>query len=102
MTVKPLFPTGPIKWPVGKSGFTVILASVAQGDGLPSARAVAQKALDSGLTDVGVLNSSNYSNLTPGYYVVFAGVFDSLGEAENVLPEAKSTFPGAYTRQVSP
>ncbi len=95
-------PSGPIKWPAGKTGFTVILASVAQSDGLASARKPAQKALDAGLTDVGVLNSSNYSSLKPGYYVVFSGVFDTLAEAESNLSTATSTFAQAYTRKIVP
>ncbi len=95
-------PAAPIKWPAGKSGYTVILASVAHSDGLASARKLATKALDAGLTDVGVLDSSNFSSLTPGYYVVFSGVFDTLAQAEGNLSTAKSTFAQAYTRKIVP
>ena len=95
-------PAGPTKWPPGKTGFTIVLASIAQQDGLPTARRNAQKALDAGLSDVGILNSSNYSSLTPGYYVVFAGVHDTIADAQSNLATAKSTFPQDYTRKIVP
>jgi hypothetical protein len=95
-------PTGPIKWPAGKTGYTVLLQSVAHSDGLPSARSIAKKALDAGLTDVGILNTDNFSNLTHGYYAVFSGVFDTLGEAKSNLGTAQGTFPDAYTRKIAP
>jgi hypothetical protein len=80
----------------------VILASVAKSDGLESAQSVAQKAINASLPDVGILDSANFSSLTGGYYVVFSGVFDTLDEAEANLATATGTFPGAYTRKVSP
>jgi hypothetical protein len=95
-------PAGPIEWPPGKTGFTIVLASIVQKDGLPTARKTVQKALDAGLGDVGILNSSNYSSLNPGYYVVFAGVHDTIAEAQSNLATAKSTFPQAYTRKIVP
>jgi cell division septation protein DedD len=95
-------PPGPVNWPPGNTGFTVVLASVVQSDGLPAARRLATRAIGAGLTDVGVLNSSNYSSLNPGYYVVFSGIFDTIAEAEANLSTAKSTFPQAYTRKITP
>ena len=95
-------PTGPIKWPPGKTGFTIVLASIVQKDGLPTARRTVQRVIDAGLSDVGILNSSNYSSLNPGYYVVFAGVHDTIADAQSNLATAKSTFPQAYTRKIVP
>jgi hypothetical protein len=95
-------PTGPIKWPAGKTGFTVVLASVAHSDGLASARKTAQKGIDAGLTDVGVLNSDNFSSLRGGFYVVFSGVFDTLAEAQSGVATAQGTFPQAYQRKIVP
>ena len=95
-------PAGPIRWPPGKTGFTIVLASIVQSAGLPAARQTAQRAIDAGLTDVGILNSSNYSSLTPGFYVVFSGVHDTIGDAQSDLSTARSTFPQAYTRKISP
>jgi hypothetical protein len=91
-----------VTWPPGKTGYTIVLASVVQSDGLQAARRVAKKALDAGLTDVGVLNSSNYSGLTPGYYVVFSGIYDSVAAAEANLSTAKATYPQAYPRKIQP
>ena len=80
----------------------MVLASIAQSDGIAAARKTAEKALGAGLSDVGILNSSNFSSLNGGYYVVFSGVYDSLAEAESNLSTAKPTFPQAYTRKISP
>jgi hypothetical protein len=63
----------------------------------------AQRAIDAGLPRVGILTSSNYSSLNPGYYVVFTGVYDSAGGANSHLQTARDAgFPLAYTRQVTP
>ena len=93
---------GPIGWPPGQTAFTIVLASVPQADGLAAARQLARNALADGLSDVGVLNSSNYSSLNPGYYVVFSGVYDSIAEAQSNLNAAKTTFPQAYPRKIEP
>jgi cytoskeletal protein RodZ len=95
-------PTGPITWPAGKSGWTIVLASVAKSAGLSTARSDARKAIGAGLKDVGILNSDNYSSLKGGYYVVFSGVYDTNGEAESNLSTAKATFSGAYAREITP
>ena len=51
----------------------------------------------------GILDSSNYSSLNPGYYVVFTGVYDSASGANAHLQEARDAgWPLAYTRQVTP
>ena len=62
----------------------------------------AQRAINAGLPEVGVLNSSDYSSLNPGYYATFTGIYDSENEAEGALPRARSSgFPLAYTRRVA-
>jgi hypothetical protein len=95
-------PAGPVNWPPGKTGYTVVLASIVRSDGLPTARRTVRQALAAGLSDVGIIDSSNYSSLNPGYYVVFAGIFDTIAEAQSGLATAKSTFPQAYTRKIAP
>jgi hypothetical protein len=52
------------------------------------------------LTDVGLLNSSEFSSLHSGYYVVFSGIFNSEQEAKSALDTAKSSYPQAYVRQI--
>ena len=61
------------------------------------ARATAQK----GLRRVGVLDSSRYASLHPGYWVVFAGVYPSEPEATSRLREARGVQRGARTERVS-
>jgi hypothetical protein len=51
---------------------------------------------------VGVLNSSRFASLHPGYFVVFSGIFESQAEATSALPRARSAFPLAYQREIVP
>jgi hypothetical protein len=95
--------TGTIQfWPPNKDGFTVILKSTPVSEGRGPAESSAQQALNAGLPEVGILDSSNFTTLNPGYYVTFTGVYDSPDEAENALPRARSSgFPTAYVREVA-
>jgi hypothetical protein len=91
-----------IAWPSGRNGYTVILKSTPTGEGRGEADAAAQRALNAGLPQVGVLNSSDYSSLNPGYYATFTGIYNSQDEAEGALPRARSAgFPLAYVRRVA-
>ncbi len=73
---------GLVEWPPGQTGYTIVLASLPESAGRTAAVGAAQKASQAGLTDTGVLNSSDYSSLHPGYWVVFSGIFDTLDEAK--------------------
>jgi hypothetical protein len=89
-------------WPPNKDGFTVVLKSTPVSEGRGPAESSAQQALNAGLPEVGILDSSNFTTLNPGYYVTFTGVYDTLDEAENALPRARSSgFPTAYVREVA-
>jgi hypothetical protein len=91
-----------ISWPSGTDGFTVVLKSTPVAEGRGPAESAAQQAINRGLPEVGILNSSNYSTLNPGFYVTFTGVYDTQNEAENALPRARSSgFPTAYVREVA-
>jgi hypothetical protein len=93
--------TGNVSWPPGKDGFTIILKSVPVSEGRAQSDAAAQRARNNGLTQVGVLNSSNYSSLRSGYWVTFTGIYDTQAQAENNLANARSKgFPLAYAREV--
>lgn len=88
-------------WP-NRNGYTVVLASVpSRGKGLDEAQADAKLALGRGVRDVGILTSAKFSSLHPGYYVVFAGVFDSLGEAQTAATRLSGRYPNAYARQIA-
>jgi hypothetical protein len=89
-----------IEWPQGQNGWTIVLVSTPESAGRAAATSEARKALAAGLTDVGVLNSSEFSSLHPGYFVVFSGIFDSASEASAALDTAKASYPQAYTRQI--
>jgi hypothetical protein len=91
-----------ISWPSGRDGYTVVLKSTRTSDGRSEAEAAAQRAINAGLPQVGVLNSSDYSSLNSGYYVTFTGIYNSQNEAEGALPRARQAgFPLAYVRRVA-
>jgi hypothetical protein len=92
---------GLIRWPRGTNAWTVVLVSLPQTGGGEPARAKADEALRRGLRQVGVIDSSRFASLHPGYYVVFSGVYASEEEATGQLQRAKAVFPLAYTRQIA-
>jgi serine/threonine-protein kinase len=84
---------------LGGTGYTAILASVSTE---AEAKAKQQQATNSGI-DTGVLYSSDYSSLRPGYWVVFSGDFPSNAEANTRALQAKAAgFSDAYPRYVAP
>jgi septal ring-binding cell division protein DamX len=89
-----------IQWPQ-RNGYTIVLASIPLNRGIGPATAFAQRALKRGFQSVGVLVSSRYSGLHPGYYLVFTGVYDSVEEAQGKLPSVTPRFPTAYARQIA-
>jgi hypothetical protein len=103
-TAPPPPPANPaaITWPRDRRGWTIVLLSLPQQNGRDAAAAQARKARDGGLRRVGVLDSSRYASLHPGYYVVFQGVYDSEAEASSALQRARTVFPSAYQREIVP
>lgn len=92
-----------IAWPSGRSGYTVILDSIPQSRGRAAAEARAREAIADGLPQVGVLNSSLYSSLNRGYWVVFTGVYDTEAQAVAAVPNARAKgWPVAYPREIEP
>ena len=88
-------------WPSGTSGWTNVLVSVPKIDGRDAAVARADQARRRGLRRVGVLDSSRYASLHPGYWVVFAGIYPSEPEATSRLREARGVQRGAHTARIS-
>ena len=85
-------------WP-GGSAYTAILASVRSE---AEARALQSQATERGL-DAGVLHSSDFRSLRPGYWVVFSGSFPSQADAARRTSRAKELGYGqSYPRLVSP
>ncbi|MGI9111488.1 MAG: hypothetical protein ACR2GT_04735 [Gaiellaceae bacterium] len=91
-----------ISWPTGRRGWTIVLLSLPQDGGRAAARAKADDAREGGLRRVGILDSSRFASLHPGYYVVFQGVFESETEAASALQRARTVFPAAYQRAIVP
>jgi len=103
--VKP-HPTGPKNgryvWPANRNGWTIVLVSYPKTTGRTAALATADHAAHSGLTQVGVLDSSQYASLQPGYYVVFTGIYASKSDADAAVSTARQGgFGGAYSRQIA-
>jgi hypothetical protein len=93
----------PMDWPAGQSGYTVVLQSLPTTNGRAFAVAQALAALHAGVPDVGILDSSKFSSLHPGYYVLFSGVFHSFDDANTAATTARSHgYQRAEARQVTP
>jgi hypothetical protein len=71
-------------------------------NGRAAALAEARQALHVGMKQVGVLDSSRFSSLHPGYYVVFSGIYGSSSEAASGVSSVHSHgFGDAYQKQVT-
>jgi len=93
-----------ISWPKDTSGWTIVLASVPVA---PANRAVAARqardAVEQGLRQVGVITSSGFSSLHPGYLVVFSGIYETRTAAEQALSRARAAgYEAGYTREIVP
>jgi hypothetical protein len=102
---KPRRPPKPtlVFWPAGKSGWTIVLDSVPTTNGRAGAVAEAKQALGLGMKQVGVLDSSRFSSLHPGYFVVFAGIYDTEAGAQSHVIEAhRHGYRGPYPRPITP
>jgi len=90
-------------WPATKSGWTIVLDSVPAANGRTGAVAEAKQAARLGMSEVGVLDSSRFSSLHPGYFVVFAGIYDTEAEAQSHVIEAhRHGYRGPYPRPITP
>ena len=93
---------GRFAWPSNENGWTIVLVSYPKTTGAASARAKAAQAAKAGLSEAGVVDSSNYASLQPGYLVVFTGVYASKDDADAAVPTARQAgFAGAYSRQIA-
>jgi hypothetical protein len=94
---------GRTPWPQGLDGWTVVLGSLPVDHGRKQPLRVAASAAKAGLPQVGVLDSSTYASLHPGYYVVFSGVYGIPSDADTALATVRARgFAGAYVLRVSP
>ncbi len=102
-TAKPPANPAAIVWPRDRRGWTIVLLSLPQSNGLAPANAKAAELRRGGLRRVGVLTSDRYASLHPGYYVIFTGIFDSEAEAASALQRARAVCDcTAYQREIVP
>jgi hypothetical protein len=93
---------GHLTWPANENGWTIVLVSYPKTNGGAAARQTATQAAKAGLTKVGVLDSSSYASLQPGYLVVFTGIYGSKADADAAVSTAhQAGFGGAYSRQIA-
>jgi hypothetical protein len=89
-------------WPRGRSGWTIVLVSTPKARGQDEAVAVAQQARSRGLTGVGLLDSSRFASLQPGYWMTFAGRYQSEADATGSLRRARAAVKGARVQRIEP
>jgi hypothetical protein len=89
-------------WPAGMSGYTVQLQTLPQsGTTVSAVEAAKSAASGKGAKAVGALKSEEFSSLTAGSYVIYAGVDHKKAEAEKALEGLEKSFPGAKVIRVS-
>jgi hypothetical protein len=98
----PVGPSGVAEWPTEEDGWTIAIAAVPQTAGRATAVKRARTARTKGLPQVGVLDSSRYASLHPGYWIVFTGVYSSEAEATSALETARRASRTAVVRRVVP
>lgn len=91
-------------WPDGLSAWAVIIASKDQAQFAEAdARVIADEAAAAGVLQTGVLDSSAYPSLNPGYWAVYSGPYDTEDEAEQAAANIRTQgYPEAYAREVTP
>ena len=95
-------PNGRLAWPASENGWTIVLVSYPKTNGRPAALATASKAARARLHQVGILDSSKFASLQPGYLVVFTGIYGSKDDADAAVSTARQAgFGGAYSRQIA-
>ncbi len=89
-------------WPSGTSGYTVQLQTLpVTGTQTSAVEAAKSAASAKGAKGVGALKSEDFSSLTAGNYVIYAGVDHKRSEAQKALAGLKKSFPGASVVKVS-
>lgn len=87
---------GSSDWPIGVTAWTAILASTRSESDARSAKG----RVSAGGDPAGVLFSSDFSDLRPGYWVVFSGRFGSRDTAIAQAAKLRPDFPSAYARRI--
>ena len=93
---------GIAEWPPTQEGWTIALATIPQSEGKDAASRRAREARGGDLETVGILDTSRYASLHPGYWLVFTGVYNSEAEATSALPPARAVARTAVVRRIVP
>jgi hypothetical protein len=88
-------------WAAGEDGWTIVIVSVPKVQGRQAAVDVASAARARGLQRVGVLDSSRFASLHPGYWLVFTESYASEAEATSALLRARSFSKSARVQRVA-
>lgn len=82
-------------------GWIVILASIPTSDGHGSAEAFATKARQAGVSSVSILDSSSRQGLRGGYWAVYTGPYENLGQVSSAAANVHAAgFSSAYVREL--
>jgi hypothetical protein len=88
-------------WPAGTNGYTVQLQTLPRSSTLSAVEAAKTAAAGKGAKAVGALKSEEFTSLTSGTYVIYAGVDHSKSAAQKALASLKKSFPAAKVISVS-
>ena len=89
-------------WPADTDAWTIVLQSIRKNRGKTEAVSVAAAARQRGLPRVGILDSGRFASLHPGYWTVFAGVYETQPDANGALQQARTVVKTARVQRVSP
>jgi hypothetical protein len=87
---------GDSDWPPGRTAWTAILSSVRSES---DARSAKRTLVDQG-EQAGVLLSDDFSDLRPGFWVLFSGLYSDRQDAIAQAASLRGEFPGAYARRL--
>jgi len=104
MTDTGVDPGGQGDWPADLAAWAVIISSkevdrFSEAD----ARQIADDAAAAGVPQTGVLESSAFATLNPGYWAIYSGPYTTKSEAEAAAINIRvQGYPEAYAREVAP
>jgi len=84
-------------WPRDLEGFTVVINST---EDRGSAATFARSAAKSKPAKLGVLRAADFKTLPKGFFVVFAGYYESRAQADRATARLGGKYQGAFTQSV--
>ena len=85
------------RWPAGLGGFTVVLQRTPDRG---AADDFARSASEGRPAKIGVIRADDFMNLEAGFFLVFAGRYDSREEAQRAADRLGDRFDGAFPQAV--